>query len=280
MKFHRFVTRMTATLLLGCTLVTPALAANGIVVTEGSNLRVRTEASTEAEIVDYLSDGAKVEILSEAAEGWYQVSYGDITGYVSSDYVVEDKPYIRVDAGPLNIRTAPSTESEKAGHLAEGKVVEVLETLEGWYRIESGYVCADYVTEVDATALKASGKGQEVVDYAMSFLGSRYVHGGSSPKGFDCSGFTSYVYKHFGISISRTASGQLDNGTPVSRGELRPGDLVMFKKGGGSKRASHVGLYIGNNKFVHAANSRLGVIVSSLSETYYDTGFIGARRLV
>ena len=112
-------------------------------------------------------------------------------------------------------------------------------------------------------------------------MGYPYVYGGSSPKGFDCSGFTSYVYKQFGITINRTASTQLDNGTPVSMSELQPGDLVMFKKSGtGSKRASHVGIYIGNNQFVHASTSTVGVIVSDMDYAYYTTGFVGGRRLV
>ena len=111
-------------------------------------------------------------------------------------------------------------------------------------------------------------------------MGYPYVYGGSSPSGFDCSGFTSYVYKQFGHSINRTASAQLDNGYAVSMSELQPGDLVMFKKGSTSKRATHVGLYIGNNQFVHASTSSVGVIISSMSEAYYTTGFVGGRRLV
>ena len=137
------------------------------------------------------------------------------------------------------------------------------------------------MAQADPSEGTESSKGQEIVDYALQFVGYPYVYGGSSPKGFDCSGFTSYVYKHFGYSLNRSASGQLDNGKAVSMSQLQPGDLVIFKKSGtGSKRASHVGLYIGNNQFVHASTSKVGVIISSLSSSYYTTGFVGGRRIV
>ena len=158
----------------------------------------------------------------------------------------------------------------------------MVEKLDGWYKISGGYVCADYVTEIDAAAYQASySKGQEIADYALQFKGYRYVHGGSSPStGFDCSGFTSYVYKQFGYSLNRTCSGQLDNGTPVSMSELQPGDLVIFKKGNSSSRATHVGLYIGDNQFIHASTAKVGVIINKLSDYYYTTGFVGGRRIV
>ena len=117
---------------------------------------------------------------------------------------------------------------------------------------------------------------------AEKYLGYPYVRGGSSPStSFDCSGFTSYVYRQFGYSINRTASGQLDNGTSVSMSELQPGDLVMFRKSGSSSRASHVGIYIGGDQFIHASsssgNSRC-VTVSSLAESYYANHYYTARR--
>ena len=129
--------------------------------------------------------------------------------------------------------------------------------------------------------LEQRGEIDQAVQLALSFVGYPYVYGGSSPKGFDCSGLTSYVYKQFGISLNRTCSGQLDNGTPVSMSELMPGDLVIFKKyANSSQRASHVGLYIGNGQFVHASTYGVGVIVSKMTDAYYTTGFVGGRRVV
>ena len=180
----------------------------------------------------------------------------------------------------INIRSGAGTDYEKVGSLKAGKVVTILGEVNGWYQIESGYVSADYVAIVDAAEVARSNKGQEIADFALQYVGYPYVYGGSSPKGFDCSGFTRYVYSQFGYSINCTASNQLYNGTAVSMSELQPGDLVFFKKAGtGSKRASHVGIYIGGNQFVHASTARVGVIVSNMSDAYYTSGFVGGRRL-
>ena len=90
-----------------------------------------------------------------------------------------------------------------------------------------------------------------------------------------------YVYANFGINMNRTASAQMDNGTPVSMSELIPGDVVFFKKAGSSaSRASHVGIYVGNGQFIHASTSRTGVIISNMSSAYYTTGFVGGRRML
>ena len=189
---------------------------------------------------------------------------------------------VDTEGSSLRLRAEASTSSSVLKKLSHGTQVEVLDsTGNGWYQVENGYISKDYVIQVDESEATASAKGQEVANYALTFVGYPYVYGGSSPKGFDCSGFAKYVYAQFGITINRTASNQLDNGTAVSMGELQPGDLVFFKKSGtGSKRASHVGIYIGGGQFVHASTARTGVIVSNMSEAYYTTGFVGGRRLV
>lgn len=302
--------RFTASLLLVSTLVVPAFALTGTVNSGSSPLRVRAEASAGSDILTKLDHGAQVEVLSTSENGWYQIAFGGVTGYVSCDYLVVDgaqdavsavsaaaptsvasaadssaaqasEPrYAKVSVSSLNVRSGAGTDYEKTGSLCAGKVVEIIGESGGWYQISSGYVSADYVTIVDAAEAAASNKGQEIAAFAQTFIGYPYVYGGSSPKGFDCSGFTRYVYGQFGYSINRTASNQLDNGTSVSRGQLQPGDLVFFKKSGsGSKRASHVGIYIGGNQFVHASTAKVGVIVSDMSDAYYTSGFVGGRRL-
>lgn len=381
MFFKRTVKRITAGILTAAALASPALAVAGVTNTGSSKLNLRAEASTTAAIVTKVPGGSSVEVLNTDLNGWYQISYSGMTGYVSSQYVdltqpdeptaettitrglitngplnvrsgpstdhgkcgklsagqevnvlekldgwyridqgyvnaeyvslitaesytaapdtaheataaeatVEaaaetapavEKEYARVTVSSLNIRSGPSTDHPKAGKLYAGKTVEILEKVDGWYRIEGGYISADYVTVVDESALSASTVAEQAVQLALSFVGHPYVYGGSSPKGFDCSGLTSYVYKQFGISLNRSAASQLDNGTPVSMSELIPGDLVLFKKAGtGSKRASHVGIYIGNHQFVHASTYGVGVIVNDLSDAYYTTGFVGGRRV-
>ena len=162
-----------------------------------------------------------------------------------------------------------------------GKVLTILETLDGWYKVEEGYVSADYVTIIDAAEAASSGSASEVVDLAMQYLGYPYCYGGSSPSGFDCSGFVRYVYSQLGCSLNRTASAQMSNGTSVSMSELQPGDLVFFlKSGSGASRASHVGIYIGGGQFIHASTSSTGVIISDMDSAYYTTGFVGGRRIL
>ena len=301
MHTRKTAVRLIAGLLLASTLTIPALAATGTVDTEGGTLRVRDQSGTHGQVLATLEDGTRVEVLSTAENGWYQISFGDLVGYVSSDYLTVDAQdavaavpsaaplaeaeqtvqYARVTASALNVRTGPSTDYDKAGSLPAGSVVEILGQSDGWYQIESGYISGDYVILVDAAEAASSGKGQEIANYALTFVGYPYVYGGSSPSGFDCSGFTQYVYKQFGYGLNRTASAQLQNGTPVSMSELQPGDLVLFKRSGtGSSAASHVGIYIGNGQFVHASTSKVGVIVSDISSAYYTTGFVGGRRLV
>lgn len=115
----------------------------------------------------------------------------------------------------------------------------------------------------------------QVANYAYNFLGRPYVYGANGPNAFDCSGFTSYVYRHFGVSLPRTASSQFSAGSAVSRNNLAPGDLVFFNTVG---YLGHVGLYIGGGDFIHAASSGR-VKISSLSEGYYRRRYAGARRV-
>lgn len=286
-------TKLTAGLLAAVTMITPAFAVTGTVNADGG-LRMRNAAGTDAGIITTLPNGSVVDVTAVTENGWYQISYHDTMGYVAGEYVVLDEAeeaqtlevvaepvYGRVTEGPLNVRSAPSTEGDRVKQLYAGAVVEIVNELDGWYEIEGGYVSANYIRIVDAAEAQAASNASAVVDYAMQFLGCPYVYGGTSPSGFDCSGFVKYVYAHFGINMNRTASAQMDNGTPVSMGELIPGDVVFFKKAGSSaSRASHVGIYIGGGQFIHASTSTTGVIVSDMDYAYYTTGFVGGRRLL
>ena len=116
----------------------------------------------------------------------------------------------------------------------------------------------------------------QVINYALQFVGNPYVYGGNSlTSGTDCSGFTSLVFKHFGITLNRTAAGQYSNGTAVSRANLQPGDLVMFGKSG----INHVAIYAGGGMIVHAANSSRGVTTDTINSGYYNNNYVGARRI-
>lgn len=115
---------------------------------------------------------------------------------------------------------------------------------------------------------------ENIVDYAKKFIGVPYKWGGTTPKGFDCSGFLVYVFKEYDVQLPRTSADQYKRGESVDRNGLVPGDIVFFttyKPG-----PSHVGLYIGDNEFIHASNN--GVTISSLDKSYYKTRYIGAKR--
>jgi cell wall-associated NlpC family hydrolase len=119
-----------------------------------------------------------------------------------------------------------------------------------------------------------------VVQAAYAFRGTRYIMGGTSRSGFDCSGFVRYILSATdGVSLPRTATEQYVHGTPISSNQLQPGDLVFFKntyKHG----ISHVGIYAGGGQFIHAANAHKGVRMDSLNSRYYQSHYAGARRVL
>ena len=118
---------------------------------------------------------------------------------------------------------------------------------------------------------------RRIISNAMQYIGVPYVFGGTSPYGFDCSGYVQYVFANAGISLPRTADAQYEVGIPISTAELMPGDAVFFTTY--TYGASHVGIYLGDGNFIHASSSR-GVTISSLSSAYYSTHYIGARRMM
>ena len=124
------------------------------------------------------------------------------------------------------------------------------------------------------------GSGSDIVREAQKYKGSRYVSGGESPKGFDCSGFTWYVYnKVTGMDITRTVKTQSKQGKSVSNGSWQAGDILIFRNTAG-KGLTHCGIFISGDKFIHAENENTGVVISTFSDGYYKDHYAGARRLV
>jgi peptidoglycan DL-endopeptidase CwlO len=125
-----------------------------------------------------------------------------------------------------------------------------------------------------------SSSGREVVRVAQKYKGAKYVWGGASPRGFDCSGFTWYVYqKATGMDITRGVEEQWQHGRSVGHGEWQPGDIVFFKNTF-ERGLSHVGIYMSGVDFIHAENEQTGVVISSLDSEYYSKHYAGARRLL
>lgn len=113
--------------------------------------------------------------------------------------------------------------------------------------------------------------------HAENMVGKPYRYGGNSPRGFDCSGLVQYSYARVGVAVPRTTRSQLKAGKPVSGKSLRPGDLVFFDQEG--RKFSHVGIYIGNGKFVHAPSSGKHVRIDRLNKRYWKKHFVAARRI-
>lgn len=278
-----------AVLLLSvCAMAAEEDMAVAVGATTGSILRLREEPSTDASVITNLDKAVAVAVLDGSVDGWYHINYNGNVGYVSADYLIIDQDnvfstYGRATGDGVNVRDIPSAEGTSLAVLEENAVVDVSGLEEGWYIVTTeddvqGYVRSDYMV---LTSSSSSYSG--VVDYAMQFLGTRYVAGGASPSGFDCSGFTSYVYGQFGVSLGRGASDQWLN-TPGTRiysiGELQPGDLVYFKDPSlTSKASSHASLYIGNNQIIHASTPGVGVIITDIYNGYFNRYFIGGIRL-
>ena len=279
----------TMTLLLTAHTMAADIAI-GAGCTTGSSLRMRAETSTSSEIITTLDKSVAVAILDDTTEGWYQVAYNGKTGYVSADYLLMDQDnvfetYGRVNGDGVNVRSGASTEAEVLASVNTGTIVTVNGLVDGWYDVTcqygtKGYIRSDFLDLTkDATSSTASGSG--IVDTAMKHLGTRYSYGGASPSGFDCSGFTMYVYSQHGYSLPHTATGQWQSGLGsrvYSIGELQPGDLVFFNdpSRNAGKACSHAGIYIGSGQFIHSSSSKSnGVIISDLTSGYYNTYFVG-----
>ena len=153
------------------------------------------------------------------------------------------------------------------------------------YEGHVAYVSGKYLTEkkpasgsTPVTPAPSGSAGTDIAQFVMSFIGYSYVYGGASPKtGFDCSGLMYYCLTQYGYKMNGAADDQMKQGSAVSRDELIVGDLVFFGYG---SYANHVGMYIGNGNFVHASTPTTGVRINSLNETYYNTRYIGARRII
>ena len=214
-------------------------------VINAADVRLRSESSTSSSILATLSKGTAVTVLAQS-DGWYAVSCNDTTGYVAQQYVTMG------DSLPADTTTDDTAADDNS---------------------------ANDSTADDSSSVPSSGSGSSAVSIAYQYLGVPYVYGGASPSGFDCSGFTMYVYSQLGVSLPHGATPQLNYGASVSRSDLQPGDLVFFSDYGYA--ASHVGIYVGDGQFIHASSSSSNgycVCVSSLTSGYYDSHYAGARR--
>ena len=213
-----------------------------------TTVNVRQEANTSSTIVTTVALNTEVQVYSEE-NGWSKVKVNNVEGYISSSLLANTKQ--ETSRGQSTSRRTSSTKTTTSK--------------------------TSQTTTAQTTNVPASGNGSSIVATAKKYLGYKYTYGGSSPStGFDCSGFTSYIFKQYGKSLNRTAAGQYSNGVAVSRANLQPGDLVMFGKSG----INHVAIYIGGGQIIHASTPATGVRIDSLSTGYYNNNYVGARRIL
>ena len=250
-------------------------------------LYIRRSGDWDAEALALVDYGTTVAVTGKSG-GWYQVRYDGIEGYLSGEYLDLRTSgltgYGQVTADALNLRSGAGTGYETVTSLPNGAWVSVSRFENGWFYVDydgvSGYGSGDLPSGGDAGTV--SGSASDLVALALSYQGVPYAYGGASPSGFDCSGYTMYIYQQFGVYLPHGATDQLSYGTAVGFGELQPGDLVFFQDADfSSSAASHCGIYIGDGQFIHAtSDSRFNCVkISSFSESYYASHFLTGRRL-
>ncbi len=253
-------------------------------------LNVREEPKEDGKIIAKMPSKAAGDILETTEDGWYKIRSGNITGYVKSDYILTGQAakdeamqvaelMAIVNTDMLNARTEASTDAKIWTQISNNERYPVLKQIDGWIEIEleedsSAYVSTDYVdvryalpqaikfSPLEEKANAQASLRNQIVNYALQFLGNPYVWGGTSlTKGTDCSGFTMSVYSHFGIGLPHYSGSQAGMGNAVKSSEMKPGDLIFYANSSGT--VNHVAMYIGNGQIVHAASRRSGIKIST-----------------
>ena len=184
----------------------------------------------------------------------------------------------------LNVRVTPGTNSGIIRQIPFGTQFDILSTENGWHSIMlsdsvQGFVSSSYVASYSETETVANEIAGKIASKAHNYLGYRYVYGTAGPSTFDCSGFTSYIYKQFGYSLPRSSYDQGNYGTYISKDDLAVGDLLFFSNRR-DRRINHVGIYVGEGNFIHASTSGRGVVKDNLNENYYVNHYVSARRVL
>jgi len=276
-----------AAAILVMALAQTAFAANAQGSITATNVNVRSQPSVLSSKVMMLDKGDKVTVLGSRGE-WYNISFEGKEGWVKDDFMIKlattssDEPAQTTVKNSSTLRKGDRGDNVKKlqkaliylGYLndsADGVFGANTDAAVRKYQKQNGLAVDGLAGRKTQSAVFAEKEQLEsLVAYAKTFLGVPYVYGGTSPSGFDCSGLTSYIYKKFGIAINRTSKNQTKNGTPVSKSELRPGDLVFF-----GNPVGHVGIYIGGGEYLHAPQTGDVVKISKLKSIACARRIIG-----
>ncbi len=260
----------------------------------GNNVNVRKGPGLTYSVIKQLNKGELIEIL-EKKDKWYKVRLSDnVVAWVSSSYILECKE---------TTEQIKENDSEKASDKVSEKESDISQSSssgeQGSQSETSESTNNSKFTASETSASQTSEEGtadstmestdestvviSDLIDLAQSLVGVKYTYGGTSPEtGFDCSGFTQYVFGSFGIKLERVAADQAKQGVEVKQEELLPGDLVFSDTDGGNNNINHVGIYIGDGKFISATSgsNSAKVSVTSLESSYWKSTYMTARRIV
>ena len=256
-----------------------------IAVVNTETLNVRFENNTDSRIATQIPSGEKLLVLRKKGD-WYEVSVNDgdeedLTGWVAAEFVnvkIQWKHAITIKEEKAEEERKAAAEAALAAQ-QQALAAEQSRQQASYTNTRNNNVAKaaekQKVAEKVYTSEGGTAKGQNIANFALNFVGNPYVWGGTSlTRGADCSGFVMSVYANFGIGLNRTSRAQASNGYAVGMNELQPGDLVFYAANG--RNISHVALYIGGGKVVHASTPRTGIIVSSV---YHQSPYC-ARRIV
>ena len=244
-------------------------AGRRVATVNTETLKVRTTASTDAEVLGLVSGEDDLTVVDESTAGWVGVSTADGTGYVSTDYVTLDTEFTYAEskeeeAARLAKEEAERKAAEEAARKAEEKARKAEEAKAAKAAAKKSSKSSSKSSSSSSSeksySAPSGSNGQAVVNYASQFVGNPYVYGGSSlTNGTDCSGFTMSVFAHFGISTGRSSRDQAAKGKEVAVSAVQPGDLLFYASG---NYINHVALYIGNGQVIHASTAKSGIKIS------------------
>ncbi|MDQ3548196.1 MAG: C40 family peptidase [Chloroflexota bacterium] len=280
-------------------------AASGVPVylnSDGSWLNLRSGPSVAADVMTAIPDGAPVEVLEpvqldEEGVAWSMVRYDGVVGYSAAAYLggfstananMDDGLLTVGGTGGdgLSLRESPDAAAGRLTTLSEGTQAWLLDgpvsdaAGDTWYQIEAdGLVGWSNGGYLSAAGSGASATGAAIVDAALGYLGVPYVWAGTTPDGFDCSGFTWFIVSNVADSdFPRPDEDQVVYGSEIAAGDLAPGDLIFFRNTY-QWGLSHVGIYLGDGQFISASGEHDAVGISSLSDPYWSTRYLTARRV-
>lgn len=267
-----------------------------------SVVNFRKEPNLDSQVIKKIYKGEVLTIHEKSGE-WYRASDDKDTGWVFAEYVtVSQRPaaFGTITGDGVNMRSSADINSNVITKLDKGTQADIYERSGDWYKIvlsdkRTGWVIKDYISISKSSTVSRGGSenttssagtskkendgavtAEKLIAFAKKLLGVRYKWGGESPSGFDCSGFVKYVYGNFGIHLVHNSAQMANSGTKVSRDALKPGDVLFFNTDG-EKGIDHVGIYLGNQSFIHASSSQKKIVIGDLSG-YYSKYYVTARR--